>query len=53
MTIGDLGQLQNFLWTQVGYAIRDNKELQNTLKLGGVEVLTDDPRSPESAPGLN
>jgi hypothetical protein len=49
MTIGDMGQLQNFLWTQVGYAIRDNEDLQATLQHGGVEVLLDDP-SPPAAP---
>jgi hypothetical protein len=53
MTIGDMGQLQNFLWTQVGYAISENEELQNTLRLGGVEVLLEDPSPPEAAPNAN
>lgn len=53
MTIGDMGQLQNFLWTQIGYAIRENKELQQTLGHGGVEVLLDDPSPPEAAPNAN
>jgi hypothetical protein len=53
MTIGDMGQLQNFLWTQIGYAIRDNKELQQTLRHGGVEVLLDDPSPPEAASDAN
>lgn len=53
MTIGDMGQLQNFLWTQVGYAIRENKDLQNTLRHGGIEVLLDDPSPPEAAPDAN
>ena len=45
-TIGDMAQLQNFLWTQVGFVIRDNKDLQHTLALGGIEVLLEDPRTP-------
>lgn len=53
MTIGDMGQLQNFLWTQIGYAVRENEDLRNTLKHGGVEVLLDDPSPPKSAPGAN
>jgi hypothetical protein len=53
MTIGDMGQLQNFLWTQIGYAIRDSKELQDTLRHGGVEVLLEDPSPPEAAPTAN
>lgn len=50
MTIGDMGQMQNFLWTQVGYAIRDSVELQNVLKHGGIEVLLEDPTPPVAAP---
>ena len=51
MTVEDMGQLQNFLWTQVGLAIRDDKSLQERLKLGGIEVLTEDPAAPTAAPG--
>jgi hypothetical protein len=53
MTLGDTTQMQNFLWTQVGYAIRENEELRRTLSLGGVEVLLDDPNPPEAAPDAN
>jgi hypothetical protein len=53
MTIGDTTQLQNFLWTQVGQAIRDNKELQRTLRHGGIEVLLEDPNPPMAEPGAN
>jgi hypothetical protein len=53
MTIGDMGQLQNFLWTQIGQAIRGNQELRKTLELGGIEVLLEDPNPPEAAPDVN
>jgi len=45
-TIGDLAQLQNFLWTQIGLAIREDPELQHRLRLGGIEVLLEDPNPP-------
>ena len=51
MTTGDLAQLQNYLWTQLGLAIRDDKSLQARLKLGGIQVLTEPPAAPEAAPG--
>lgn len=53
MTNGDAAQMQNFLWTQVGYAIRDSKELRDILRHGGIEVLLDDPSPPEAAPSAN
>ena len=53
MTTGDMGQLRNFLWTQVGLAIRNSKELQATLLHGGIEVLLDDPSPSEAAPNPN
>lgn len=53
MTDGDAMQMQNFLWTQVGYAIRESKDLQDTLLHGGIEVLLDDPSPPEAAPNAN
>lgn len=53
MTIGDMGQLQNFLWTQLGRAIRNNEELRRDLGHGGVEVLLDDPNPPQSDQSAN
>ena len=52
-TIGDMAQLQNFLWTQVGLAIRDNEELRRRLEYGGVEVLLEDPNPPQASPASN
>lgn len=45
MTRGDMGQLQNFIWVNLGQSIRNDMELRKTLELGGVEVILDDPRS--------
>lgn len=54
MTDGDAAQMQNFLWTQVGYAIRESKELQDILRHGGIEVFLEDPNpEPEAAPSAN
>lgn len=47
-TFGDMHQLQNFLWTQVGQVIKEDEALQHRLKLGGVEVLLEDPNPPRA-----
>ena len=41
MTDGDFLQMQNFFWCTVGRAIRDNPEIINTLRAGGIDVDTD------------
>jgi len=43
MADGDFMQLQNFFWTTVGRAIRDNPEIIRTLEAGGVRVEIDPP----------
>jgi len=43
MTPGDLAQLQNFLWCQIGQAIRDDADLRRRLEIGGVRVLLNAP----------
>lgn len=48
-----IGELQNFLWTRVGHAIRDDKGLQQMLRYEGVEVLLEDPNPPVAAPDAN
>lgn len=47
MEDGDFLQLQNFFWSTIGRAIRDNPEVIRTFQLGGVHVETD----PLSDPG--
>ena len=41
MTDGDFMQMQNFFWCTIGRAIRDNPEIINTLRAGGIDVDTD------------
>lgn len=43
MADGDFLQLQNFFWTTIGRAIRDNVQIRQTLEAGGVRVETDPP----------
>lgn len=43
MADGDFLQLQNFFWTTIGRAIRDNPEIIKSLRAGGVLVEIDDP----------
>lgn len=43
MADGDFMQLQNFFWTTIGRAIRDNPEIIHRLELGGVRVEIDPP----------
>jgi hypothetical protein len=43
MEDGDFLQLQNFFWTTIGYAIRDNPEIIRALEAGGVRVEIDPP----------
>lgn len=43
MEDGHFLQLQNFFWTTVGYAIRDNPEIIRALEAGGVRVEIDPP----------
>jgi len=43
MADGDFMQLQNFFWTTIGRAIRDNPEIIRTLEAGGVRVEIDPP----------
>lgn len=38
MSEGDFSQLQNFFWSTIGRAIRDNPEVIRDLQLGGVDV---------------
>lgn len=45
LSIGDMEQLQNFLWTQLGIAIREDLTLQRRLRYGGVEVILEDPNA--------
>ena len=52
MTIGDMAQMQSFLWTLVGKAIRDDPSLVQRLRDGGIEVLIEDPRATAS-PGVS
>jgi hypothetical protein len=52
-TDGDMHQLQNFLWTQVGQVIKDDEELQRRLELGGIEVLLEDPNPPQAPAGAS
>lgn len=40
MADGDFLQLQNFFWSTIGRAIRDNPAVIRTLQLGGVYVET-------------
>lgn len=49
-TSGDLHQMQNFLWTQIGLAIREDADLQRRLSYGGIEILLDDPSPPQESP---
>ncbi len=46
MADGDFLQLQNFFWSTIGRAIRDNPEVTRMLRLGGIQVETDLPASP-------
>lgn len=41
MEDGDFLQLQNFFWSTIGRAIRDNPDVVRTLRLGGVHVEID------------
>jgi hypothetical protein len=41
MADGDFLQLQNFFWTTIGRAIRDNPSIIQTLEAGGVRVEID------------
>jgi hypothetical protein len=41
MTDGDFLQMQNWFWSTIGRAIRDNPELAQTLRVGGVIIDTD------------
>lgn len=41
MADGDFMQLQNFFWTVIGRAIRDNPAVVQTLQAGGVRVEVD------------
>lgn len=41
MTDGDFMQMQNFFWCTVGRAIRDNPDIIETLRAGGIDVDTD------------
>jgi hypothetical protein len=41
MADGDFMQLQNFFWTTIGRAIRDNPSIRSILEAGGVRVETD------------
>lgn len=43
MVDGDFTQLQNFFWTTIGRAIRDNQEIRQILEAGGVWVEIDPP----------
>lgn len=43
MADGDFLQLQNFFWTTIGRAIRDNPSIVHTLEAGGVRVEIDPP----------
>jgi hypothetical protein len=43
MCDGDFLQMQNFFWTTVGRAIRDNPDIIKTLEAGGVRVEIDPP----------
>jgi hypothetical protein len=43
MADGDFLQMQNFFWTTIGRAIRDNPEIRSTLEAGGVRVEIDPP----------
>lgn len=43
MADGDFLQMQNFFWSTIGRAIRDNPELIRTLEAGGVKVEIDPP----------
>jgi hypothetical protein len=52
MTDGDFMQMQNWFWTVIGRAIRDNPDIIQTLRAGGVEILIDkDPFHPGSHGG--
>jgi len=37
----DFLKLQNFFWTTVGRAVRDNQDIKRTLESGGIRVETD------------
>lgn len=43
MADGDFLQLQNFFWTTIGRAIRNNPSIIQTLEAGGVRVEIDPP----------
>jgi len=52
MTDGDFMQMQNWFWTVIGRAIRDNPDVIQTLRAGGVEILIGmDPFNPGSHGG--
>lgn len=42
MTDGDWLQMQNFLWANLGRAIRMDKGLQRTLQVAGIKIFFDD-----------
>jgi hypothetical protein len=52
MTDGDFLQMQNWFWNVIGRAIRDNPDVINTLRAGGIEILIGaDPFNPGSYGG--
>jgi hypothetical protein len=49
-TSGDMMQIQNLFWVQLGRVALKNKEFCHQLELAGIEVLTEDPNPPQAAP---